>query len=370
MTNPFLNLTHPSIREINPYKPGKPISELQRETGITDIIKLASNENPLGFSPAVLPAVEQSLRTCALYPDGSGHDLKQALGDFYNLSPEQITLGAGTEQLLYLITTAFIGPNDEAIMSEFGFIVFRLAMKIAQGRLISVPEKNYQHDLKAMLKKITDKTKLIYIANPNNPTGTCVQKTELADFLKQVSKNVIVILDEAYYEFFTKEDDPNALSLLAHYPNLVITRTFSKVYGLAGFRVGYALSHPELADVLNRVRLPFNVSTPAMTAALAALTDQEHVQKTLEINKLGMRELTKACQDLNLKMIPSVTNFLTIETGPNSDQNFKNLMQCGIIVRPLKDYGLPNHLRVSIGTPEQNTRFIEALSKQEVYDGI
>ncbi|RMH47221.1 MAG: histidinol-phosphate transaminase [Gammaproteobacteria bacterium] len=356
-------LANAGIRGLQPYQPGKPISELQRELGLTDIVKLASNENPLGCSLKVREAMESCMADIARYPDANGYYLKQALSEKLGIRAGQITLGNGSNDVLDLIARTFAGPGREVIFSQHAFLVYPIVTKAVEAKAVVVPARNYGHDLDAMADAITEQTSLIFIANPNNPTGTWVSANELRTFLKRVPENVIVVVDEAYYEYVDSPDYPQTLSKLAEFPNLIVTRTFSKAYGLAGLRVGYSVSHPDVADLLNRIRQPFNVNSLALAAAEAALSDVDFLQKAVELNKAGMAYLTAAMDDMGYRYIPSAGNFLTIDFECDAQSLYQKLLHEGVIVRPVANYELPSHLRVSIGTMEENERFVQALKK-------
>jgi histidinol-phosphate aminotransferase len=352
------------VRAIAPYQPGKPISELAREMGLEErsIVKLASNENPRGIGPRTRAAIEAAIGEIARYPDGNGFELKQALARRYHVDMGAIVLGNGSNDVLELMALAFLGPGRAAVFSQHCFAVYPLATQARGARSIVAPAKKFGHDLEAMAKAIDDETYVVWIANPNNPTGTFVRHEEIEAFLKRVPERVLVVLDEAYNEYLPAELRGDSVKLLKRHPNLVITRTFSKAYGLAGLRVGYALAHPSVADVMNRVRQPFNVNSVALTAARAALDDMEFVARSYAENLQGLRHLEEGSRALGLDYIPSHGNFLTIKVGKAGDI-YKRLLRRGVIVRPVGGgYGLPEHLRVTIGTAEENERFLTALS--------
>ncbi len=355
-----LDLALPSISKLQPYQPGKPISELERELGLTDIVKLASNENPLGPSPAVLAAIAKASLAVTLYPDGNGFALKAALANFYDVDAAQITLGNGSNDVLEIIARAFVSPSDEVLFSEHAFAVYPLVTQAIGATAVIAPAKDFAHDLAAIAERISDKTKVIFIANPNNPTGTYLPSDELEAFIAGVPKHTIVVLDEAYVEY--GDDGNDSLNWLTRYSNLIITRTFSKAYGLAGLRVGYGLSHPEVADVLNRIRQPFNVNSIALAAAEAALADQDYITRSKINNDAGMTQIRGALADLELEAIPSRGNFITVDVQQSGPVVYDALLRAGVIVRPVANYGLPNHLRVSIGLPAENEKFIAALT--------
>lgn len=351
------------VQQLIPYVPGKPIEELERELGLTGIVKLASNENPLGPSPKALAAIQQTLPELARYPDGGGYRLKQALAEKFQVLPTQITLGNGSNELLELVARAFVTPSLEVIFSQHAFAVYPIVTQAIGATAIEVPALNYGHDLDAMRANVTPNTRMIFIANPNNPTGTLVPQQKLKQFIQSLPESVICVLDEAYDEFVSAEGQSDSLSWLKECPNLLITRTFSKAYGLAGLRVGYAFSSPEMADLLNRVRQPFNNNMLALAAAEAALMDTEYLQQTINLNRQGMLQLTQAFQELGLQWIPSAGNFVTVDVKRAAVPVYNALLAKGVIVRPIANYGMPNHLRISIGTALENQKFIQALTE-------
>jgi histidinol-phosphate aminotransferase len=352
------------VRSIAPYQPGKPISELAREMGLDErsIVKLASNENPRGIGPRTRAAIEAAIGDIARYPDGNGFELKQALARRYGVDMSSIVLGNGSNDVLELVALAFLGPGRAAVLSQHAFAVYPLATQARGARSIVVPAKNYGHDLEAMAKAIDDETYVTWVANPNNPTGTFARHEEVEAFLKRMPERVLVVLDEAYNEYLTPELRGDTVKLVKRHPNLVVTRTFSKAYGLAGLRVGYALAHASVADVMNRVRQPFNVNSVALAAAVAALDDMEFVARSYAENLQGMRQLEDGAKRLGLDYIPSYGNFLTLRVG-KAAEIYKRLLRRGVIVRPVGGgYGLPEHLRVTIGTAQENERFLNALA--------
>lgn len=357
----FIALARPSVQRISPYPPGKPIEELERELGITDIIKLASNENPLGCSPRVRLAIESGMSELALYPDGNGFVLKKALSDFYRRPMAEITLGNGSNDILELTARAFLGAGDEAIYAQHSFAVYPLVVQAVGATGITVPAKEWGHDLVAMAAAITPKTRVIFIANPNNPTGTWVEKDELEVFFKAVPGNVLIVLDEAYGEFVEAEDFPDGLDYLSRFSNVIVSRTFSKAYGLAALRVGYAFAHPDITNVLNRVRQPFNVNALGLRAAVAALDDQSFVARARALNTEGMRQISDGIVAMGLAFIPSRGNFLCIDLKRPGMSVYEALLRQGVIVRPVANYGMPDFLRVTIGTKAENERFLAAL---------
>jgi histidinol-phosphate aminotransferase len=350
------------VRGIAPYQPGKPISELARELGLREegIIKLASNENPLGASPKALAALQAALAETGRYPDGNGFELKAALSRKYGVSQDRVVLGNGSNDVLEMAARAFLAPGASAVYSQHAFAVYPLATQATGATGIEVPARDFGHDLDAMAAAIRDDTRIVFIANPNNPTGTWIAPADLLGFLRKVPANVLVVLDEAYNEYLELAQRGNSARWLDEFPNLVISRTFSKAYGLAGLRVGYALVRAEVADLMNRVRQPFNVSHLAQVAAIAALADQEFVQKSYELNREGMQVLTAAFGRLGLSWIPSHANFVTFRVGDGAGI-FQSLLKQGVIVRPIGSYGMPEHLRVTIGTAAENQRFLSVL---------
>ncbi|BCX81567.1 histidinol-phosphate aminotransferase [Methylomarinovum caldicuralii] len=356
---------------LTPYQPGKPIEELARELGLepAEIVKLASNENPLGPSPKALDAMRRALPETARYPDGSGFALKHKLARKLGVQPQQITLGNGSNDVLDLIARVFLGPGRSAVFSEHAFAVYPIATQAVGARARIAPAHDgsrgprYSHDLGAMLDRVSGDTTVVFIANPNNPTGTYVTRKQLEDFLAALPERVIAVVDEAYFEYVERDDYPDALAWLDRFPNLIVTRTFSKAYGLAGLRVGYAVSHPQVAELLNRVRQPFNVNHVALATAEAALDDENHLRKTRHTNREGLMQLEAAFQRLGLDYIPSIGNFITVDVGREAQPVFDALLRQGVIVRPVANYGLPNHLRVSVGTAAENAACIAALEK-------
>lgn len=367
MTQPFVEHALAGVRSLTPYQPGKPIEELQRELGLADIIKLASNENPLGPSTQALGALRRALDGLHLYPDGSGYRLKNALATQYGVDPAQVTLGNGSNEILELLARVFLAPGRTALFSQYAFAVYPLVTQavgaearvaLAQPADAAMP---FGHDLEAFARLLDGRVRLVFIANPNNPTGTWLAPADIETFLKRVPADVVVVLDEAYIEYMDDSARPPSLALLGRYPNLVLTRTFSKIYGLASLRIGYSISHPELADLLNRARQPFNNNSLALVAAEAALSDLEHVRKSVHNNRQGIAELTRGLAALGLPSLPTQANFLTFDMGRPANAVYDALLRRGVIVRPLAPYAMPNHLRVTIGTPAENIRFVDAL---------
>lgn len=356
----FRFLANASVRELNPYQPGKPIEELEREFGITESIKLASNENPLGPSEKAIKVAQQILQHAHYYPDGACYEFKQVLAEYLSVHAQQITVGNGSENILELIVKAYLHKDDTAIISEYAFLTIPLLIQSYGAKAKVVPTKNWGHDIENMIKAVDDKTRVLFLVNPNNPTGTYITDTELLTLLKAIPPQVLVVIDEAYFEYIDKVDYPQSLRYLSLFPNLVITRTFSKVYGLAALRLGYAISSPDIADILNRSRLPFNVNSIATKAACAALTDDEHVKKSIALNQNGMQQLISKLQTLKLDYIPSLGNFITIDVNDGMTV-YQKLLRHGVIVRPLNAYQMIKHIRVTVGTEEQNQRFLSTL---------
>lgn len=352
------------IRGIAPYQPGKPISDLAREMGVPadEIIKLASNENPLGVSPRALAAIENVFLELSRYPDGNGYALKTALAERLGVQQEQIVLGNGSNDILEMAARAFLAPGGSAVYSQYAFAVYPLAVQAVGARGIEVPADDYGHDLTAMLEAIEDDTRIVFIANPNNPTGTLLSTDAVKRFLDEVPREVLVVLDEAYYEYLPASVRSDSVSWLARHPNLIVTRTFSKAYGLAGLRVGYGLTSDEVADMLNRVRQPFNVNSLAQAAAMAAMEDEAFLDHCLDINEAGMDQMADGFKRLGVEYIPSHANFICCRVG-NATAMYRSLLKQGVIVRPVANYGMPEHLRISVGLKSENERFLQALEK-------
>ena len=359
----FIALSNAGVQQLKPYQPGKPIEELERELGISNIVKLASNESPFGASPRALAIVRNASEVLHRYPDGSGYRLKAALAERLGVRAAQISLGNGSNDILELVARAWLCPGDETVFSEHAFAVYPLVTMACSAKAVSVPAKNFGHDLDAMLAAINERTRIVFIANPNNPTGTWISATSLDRFLAQVPEHVLVVLDEAYFEYVEETAYPNGLSRLDAYPNLIVTRTFSKIYGLAGLRVGYSISSLDIADVLNRVRQPFNCNALALVAAEAALDDDDHLEYCRDLNAAGLAQVAEGLEQLGLSYIPSVGNFISFDCGREAAPIYEALLREGVILRPIAAYGMPNHLRVSIGQPEENERFIDALGQ-------
>jgi histidinol-phosphate aminotransferase len=350
------------IRAISPYLPGKPISELERELGISNIDKLASNENPRGPSPLALQAAALALPEMGVYPDGNGYELKTALAGKYGVEREQIVLGNGSNDVLDMAARAFLSAQSSAVYSQHAFAVYPLAVQAVGATGIETPAQDYAHDLHAMLAAVRDDTRVVFIANPNNPTGTFAPATPLHAFFASLRPDVLLVLDEAYSEYLPEEQKTPSTAWLDEFPNLLITRTFSKAYGLAGLRVGYGIARREVIELLNRVRAPFNVNSVALAAAAAALGDSGFVRESFELNRQGMAQISEGLQRLGVSFIPSFGNFVSVRVGDGASL-YQYLLRQGVIVRPIASYGMAEFLRVTIGLPEQNSRFLAALEQ-------
>ena len=350
------------IRSIAAYQPGKPISDVARELGMqeADIVKLASNENPLGASPKAMAAIQAALGDLAMYPDGGGFALKAAISKKYSVQPEQIILGNGSNDILELAARTFMKAGDSAVYSQHAFAVYPLATQAVGATGIEVQAKDFGNDLSAMLNAIQSDTKMIFLANPNNPTGTFIPGAELRAFVQQVPSKVLVVLDEAYGEYLDDANVYDSVPWLADFPNVIISHTLSKAYGLAGLRIGFGLAHPQLIDLMNRVRQPFNVNHLAMVAAVAALGDVDFIRESRRVNDAGLLLLKAEFAKRNLPTIPAFGNFITFKIN-NAKGVFESMLKQGVIVRPIAGYGLPDYLRVTIGTDAQNRRFLAAL---------
>jgi len=359
----FLALAQPGVQKLSPYVPGKPVDELARELNLdpVGIVKLASNENPLGPSPKVLDAIRAELSELTRYPDGNGFALKQRLAERYSVGINQVTLGNGSNDILELVARAYLAPGLNAVFSEHAFAVYPIATQAvgAEGR--AVPASNWGHDLDAMVAAVDENTQVVFVANPNNPTGTWFDAAALGEFLARVPPHVLVVLDEAYIEYAEGQELPDGLAFLADYPNLLVSRTFSKAYGLAALRVGYAISSPVIADVLNRVRQPFNVNSLAQAAACAALDDVDYLAASRRLNDAGIRQLEEGFRQLRLDWIPSKGNFIAVDFARDAAPINQALLREGVIVRSVAGYGMPTFLRVSIGTEQENARFLDVL---------
>ncbi|MEC5405222.1 histidinol-phosphate transaminase [Paraburkholderia sp. MPAMCS5] len=356
------------VRAIAPYIAGKPISEVAREFGLQEanIVKLASNENPLGMPESAQRAMAQAASELGRYPDANAFELKAALSARYGVPSDWITLGNGSNDILEIAAHAFVEKGQSIVYAQYSFAVYALATQGLGARAIVVPAVKYGHDLEAMLAAITDDTRLVFVANPNNPTGTFIEGPKLEAFLDKVPRHVVVVLDEAYTEYLPADKRYDSIEWVRRYPNLLVSRTFSKAFGLAGLRVGFAIAQPQLTDLLNRLRQPFNVNTLAQAAAIAALNDQAFLEKSAALNAQGYRRLTEAFEKLGLEYVPSNGNFVLVRVGNDDAAGNRvnlELLKEGVIVRPVGNYGLPQWLRVTIGLPEENEAFIAALEK-------
>lgn len=356
------------VRAIAPYQGGKPIAEVAREFGLDEasIVKLASNENPFGMPESAMQAIQQALADTGRYPDGNGFALKAAISAKYDVPDTWITLGNGSNDILELAAHAFVQPTQEVMYAQYSFAIYALATQAIGARGIVVPASDYGHDLARMAQAITADTRLIFIANPNNPTGTFLPAAEIEAFLRGVPAQVVVVLDEAYNEYLAPELQYDSIAWVRQYPNLLVSRTLSKAYGLAGLRVGFGIAQPAITDLLNRIRQPFNVNTLAMAAAIAALNDQEFLAKSARNNTEGYRQMVQAFDALGLEYVQSYGNFVMVRVGNDEAAGARvnlALLKQGIIVRPVANYGLPQWLRVSIGLPQENAAFLDALKK-------
>ena len=354
-------LVNKGIDGLSPYEPGKPIEDLERELGIKNAVKLASNENPVGPSPKIIDSIEKIVKETHRYPDGNATRLKAKISRKFNILENQVTVGNGSNDIIEFVARSFLGPNDSAVYSEHAFAVYPLVVRAVGAMGIEVPAKNFSHDLEAMLDSIEENTKLIFIANPNNPTGSFIEQSELLNFLEKVPEEIIVLLDQAYFEYSSFETSDLEFDVLERFPNLVISRSFSKAYGLAGFRVGYSVSSIEIADYLNRVRQPFNANSLALYAAEIALDDDQFIKNCLELNFEQKQILFNGLLASGYECLPSRANFISFDCGEDSNDAFNKLLLEGVIVRSLRVYKMPNFLRVSVGLPEENLTFLEKI---------
>ncbi len=357
------------VQGLTPYVPGKPVDELERDLGITSIIKLASNENPLGASPLAQQAALAALNDAGRYPDGNGFALRQKLAVHHAIAADQIVLGNGSNDVLDMVARCFLGPGRNAVFSEYAFAVYPIVtravgagLRIADALPREDSEQPLGHDLESILALIDQNTGVVFVANPNNPTGTWLGAEAIRQFLEAVPPQVVVVLDEAYFEYMSPELRPNSRALLDEFSNLVVTRTFSKVHGLAALRIGYGLTCAQIAGLMNRVRQPFNNNSAALAAAMGSLEDTDHVSRSVELNTSGLLELVDGIQNLGLSVLPSQANFLSIDFGREAQGIFQSLLEAGVIVRPLASYAMPNYLRVTVGTPDENRRFLNSLA--------
>ena len=362
--------TAPGISDLQPYVPGKPLEELERELGLSDTLKLASNENPLGPSPMGVEAAARVLSDINLYPDDNGFRLKNTLAARYGLSAEHLVLGAGSSDVIDMVARTFLAPGRNAVFSQYAFAMYPIyttaagaQCRVAPALPADHPQMPYGHDLQAMDALVDTDTRVVFIANPNNPTGTWVEAGALYDFLRKLPSWVVVVLDEAYTEYVMLADFPNGLDWLEEFPNLIVTRTFSKIYGLAGLRVGYGLANPELIRWISRVRHPFNVNSVALAAAEAALQDDEFLQRSRALNAAGLEQLTQGLTRMGLQVIPSIGNFISVNVQRDGSDVYQELLRRGVIVRPVANYAMPEFIRVSVGTEQENRRFLSALGE-------
>jgi histidinol-phosphate aminotransferase len=350
---------HPDIASLSPYTPGKPIEELQRELGLTRIIKLASNENPLGPSPKALAALSQGAETLHRYPDGGAFRLREALADRWKVTPDQVILGNGSDEILGLLARTFLAPGDEAIMADQTFVIYKMEVTAAHGKPIIIPLKLGRHDLQAMADVITDRTRLLFLCNPNNPTGTMVSAFEVERLLSRVPAHTVVVFDEAYVEYVRSQQFPDSMAYVKQGRNVIVLRTFSKIYGLAGLRIGYGVTTVEITNFLNRVRPPFNANSLAQCAALAALGDDEHVAQSRLVNEAGMEQMVKGLTALGFSPIPSETNFVYVDIRQDGRLVFEALLKEGLIIRHIEG----RMVRVTIGLEMENREFLAALKR-------
>jgi len=356
-------ITRPCVSRLTPYTPGKPIEEVQREFGLSDVVKLASNENPLGPSPKAVAAIRNCAPAVSLYPDNDCYLLRRALSLSLGAAPNQIMLGHGSDELIHNIGLAFVSPGDEVMMCEGPFSQYEFTAKLMDGSPVYVPMVDFRYDTKEMARRLTPRTKVIFIGNPNNPTGTIVTRSELAELAAVIPPTAVLVMDEAYYEYAQGADYPDSLALVREGRRVIVLRTFSKIYGLAGLRIGYGVTTPELADALERVREPFNVSSIAQAAALASLEDGEQVQRTVALNAQSREYFYREFERLGLRYTASYANFVWVNVGRPCRPVFTELLRQGMIVRTGDIFGAPTHLRVTTGLPEQNQRFIAALER-------
>ena len=362
-----LPLNH-ALKNLPVYQPGRPIEEVARELGLpaAEIIKLASNENSFGPSPLAVAAIERALKQLHLYPDGNAFYLKRKLAEKLAVEPANLILGNGSNEIIEFVAHALLDTNSEVVVSQYCFAVYPIVTHLFGAKLVSVPAKKYGHDLDAMLKAITPRTKIIFVANPNNPTGTHAEREEIVRLINGVPQNVLLVMDEAYIEFLNDSVDLLPLVRRGDFPNLLLMRTFSKIYGLAGLRIGYGVGHPDFIASLEKIRQPFNINSVAQAGALAALDDAEHIGRTRANNEAGLKFYSSAFKQMGLDFIPSVTNFILVKVG-DGQRVFEELQKRGVIVRPMGIYQLPQWVRISIGTPAENSRCIETL--KEVISG-
>ena len=363
MKSNIMKLANPCVFDIHPYQPGKPVSECQREFGLTHFIKLASNENPLGASPKVIQAIQQALTTIAHYPDSQAFDLRKLLCEKYQIAFDNVLIGNGSEEILQMLLQVFIVPGQEVIFGQYSFMGYEILSKSVGAQVTKVVMPNWKIDFNEILKVISPKTKMILLANPNNPTGTYFNQDEFKQFLNQLPANVLVVCDEAYYEYIKKEDYPQTHQWINDYPNLIVTRTFSKAYGMAGLRVGYAIANEDIIALVNRIRQPFNANTLGQVAAVAALNDQAFMENSVKLNELHRTRLCEGLTELGIDYIPSEANFLMIHVKTDGYALYETLLRMGVIIRPMRYYQLQHYIRVSVGLEEENKCFLNALKE-------
>jgi histidinol-phosphate aminotransferase len=363
-------LVRKHLLKIDPYESGKPIEEIKRQLGLKYVIKLASNENPLGASPKALSAIKKNLTSINRYPDSSGFYLKRKLARALNLAEENLVLGNGSDELIDIIIKTFVEEDERIITADFTFLEYKIISSVKARTVITVPLKYFKYDLDAIKKRLDKKTKIVFIANPNNPTGTYVSKLEVEKFIRDIPKDILVVLDEAYDTFIDVNDFPDSLNLVRRKTNVIVLKTFSKAYGLAGLRVGYAVARPEFTSFMEIARQPFNVNSLAQAAAIAALDDKDFLRKTRKTVLEGKKYLYDNIAKLGLAYVPSVANFILIDVGRDGVSVFKEMLKFGVIVRDMKQYGLKNYIRVTIGTKKENERFVKVLNKVLSKGGI
>jgi histidinol-phosphate aminotransferase len=354
---------NPFVRDLIPYVPGKPVEELEREFGIKGAIKIASNENPVGPSPLAIAAAKNTLRDIHRYPDGDAFYLKHKLAQALNVKPETLIFGNGSNDVLDVAARTFLSPGDEAVMGEFAFIVYPIVTQAVGANAVISPMPDYTHDLRDMYSRITARTRAVFIANPNNPTGTMVKRDELEWFLDNVDEDILVVIDEAYFEYVEDPSYPDSLTYQERGKSILTVRTFSKIYGLAGLRVGYGVAHEDMISAMHRARHPFNTSSVAQAAAFAAIDDRDHVKRSRDVNREGLGYLKEELGNLGIHYAPTYTNFILMDLGKDPIPLYNSLLREGVIVRPVGGYGLKTHLRVTIGLPEENERFVKAMKK-------
>ena len=350
---------HSDIAALSPYVPGKPIEELKRELGLTRVIKLASNENPLGPSPKAMAVINDGVATLHRYPDGGAFRLREAIADRWKISADQVILGNGSDEILSFLARTFLAPGDEAVMADQTFVIYKMEVLAAHGKAVVVPLLQWRHDVTAMADAITERTRLLFLCNPNNPTGTMVSADEVTSLLARVPEHVVVVFDEAYFEYVRSAEFPDSMAYVKQGRNAIVLRTFSKIYGLAGLRIGYGVTTPEIANFLNRVRPPFNANSLAQLAALAALDDDEHVANSRAVNQAGMDQVVSGLQVLGFAPIASETNFVYVDVGRDGRRIFEALLRLGVIIRHIEG----RMIRITIGQAEENTAFLTALGQ-------